>query len=62
MNFEVKQQILQKIKDYDRIFLFRHVRNDGDCVGASKGFKEILKLAWAVTLSLTVTVWAVPLE
>ena len=43
MNFEVKQQILQKIKDYDRIFLFRHVRNDGDCVGASKGFKEILK-------------------
>ena len=43
MNFEVKQQILQKIKDYDRIFLFRHVRNDGDCVGATKGFKEILK-------------------
>ena len=43
MNFEVKQQILQKIKDYNRIFLFRHVRNDGDCVGASKGFKEILK-------------------
>ena len=35
MNFEVKQQILQKIKDYDRIFLFRHVRNDGDRVGAS---------------------------
>ena len=43
MNLEIKQQILQKIKDYDRIFLFRHVRNDGDCVGASKGFKEILK-------------------
>ena len=43
MNMEVKQIILQKIKDYDRIFLFRHVRNDGDCVGATKGFKEILK-------------------
>ena len=43
MNLEVKQQILQKIKDYNRIFLFRHVRNDGDCVGATKGFKEILK-------------------
>ena len=43
MNLEIKQQILQKIKDYNRIFLFRHVRNDGDCVGASKGFKEILK-------------------
>ncbi len=42
MNFEIKQQILNKIKEYDRIFLFRHVRNDGDCVGATKGFKEIL--------------------
>ena len=26
MNREVKEQILQKIKEYDRIFLFRHVR------------------------------------
>ncbi len=42
MNMEVKQKILQKIKDYQRIFLFRHVRNDGDCVGATKGLKEIL--------------------
>ena len=42
MNFEIKKQILEKIKEYDRIFLFRHVRNDGDCVGATKGFKEIL--------------------
>ena len=43
MNFEIKQAILNKIKAYDRIFLFRHVRNDGDCVGATKGLKEILK-------------------
>ena len=42
MNLEVKQKILQKIKDYDRIFLFRHVRNDGDCVGATKGMKELI--------------------
>ena len=42
MNMELKQAILQKIKDYDRIFLFRHVRPDGDCVGATKGFKAIL--------------------
>ena len=46
MNFEVKQQILNKIKEYDTIVLFRHVRNDGDCVGASKGLKTILKLTW----------------
>ena len=43
---EVKQSILQKIKEYQRIFLFRHVRNDGDCVGATKGLKEILKASF----------------
>ena len=46
MNREIKEQILQKIKDYDRIMLFRHVRNDGDCVGATKGFKRILQLSF----------------
>lgn len=46
MNMEVKQNILQKIKEYQRIFLFRHVRNDGDCVGATKGLKEILKASF----------------
>ena len=46
MNQQLKEQILQKIKDYDRIFLFRHVRNDGDCVGATKGFKRILQLSF----------------
>ena len=42
----VKEQILQKIKEYDRIMLFRHVRNDGDCVGATKGLKRIIQLTW----------------
>lgn len=46
MNETVKQKILQKIKEYDRIMLFRHVRNDGDCVGATKGLKRILQLTW----------------
>ena len=46
MNMELKQAILQKIKEYDRIFIFRHVRNDGDCVGASKGLKAILKASF----------------
>ena len=26
--------------------LFRHVRNDGDCVGATKGMKRIIQLTW----------------
>ena len=46
MNREVKQQILNKIKEYNRILLFRHVRNDGDCVGATKGMKRILQLSF----------------
>ena len=43
MNREVMEQILEKIKAYPRIMIFRHVRNDGDCVGASKGLKTILQ-------------------
>lgn len=43
---EVLQQILNKIKQYDRIMLFRHARIDGDCVGATKGLKAIIKLTW----------------
>ena len=46
MNHEIKLQILNKIKEYDRIMLFRHVRTDGDCVGATKGFKRIIELTW----------------
>ena len=46
MNYEIKKQILEKIKEYHRIMLFRHIRNDGDCVGATKGFKRIIQLTW----------------
>ena len=46
MNLEIKREILEKIKEYDRIFLFRHFRNDGDCVGATKGFKALLQATW----------------
>ena len=46
MNFEVKQKILNKIREYDTIFLFRHVRNDGDCVGATKGMKSLITATW----------------
>lgn len=46
MNQEKKEIILKKIKEYPRIMLFRHVRNDGDCVGATKGLKEIIQATW----------------
>jgi hypothetical protein len=40
------ERLTEKIKEYDRIMLFRHIRNDGDCVGATKGFKRILQLSF----------------
>ena len=35
--------IFDKIKEYDKIILFRHFRPDGDAVGSTKGFAAILK-------------------
>ena len=32
---DIQHQILEKIKAYDTIMLFRHSRVDGDCVGAT---------------------------
>ena len=46
MNYEIMRAILEKIKEYDRIMIFRHIRNDGDCVGATKGLKRIIQLTW----------------
>ena len=43
MNYEVKRAILDKIKEYSTICIFRHIRNDGDCVGATKGMKALLQ-------------------
>jgi len=46
MNREIMAQILDKLRAYDRILLFRHVRVDGDCVGATKGMKDIIRATW----------------
>lgn len=46
MSHDVMQQIFDKIKSYDRIMLFRHVRMDGDCVGATKGMKGLIQATW----------------
>ena len=43
---EKKQYILDKIKEYDKIFIFRHFRPDGDAVGSTKGLCEILRLTF----------------
>ena len=40
------KQVLDKIKEYGRIIIFRHLRPDGDAVGATNGLKEILQLTY----------------
>ena len=46
MNNEMAKAIAGKIRDYDTVMLFRHIRMDGDCVGATKGLREILRLTY----------------
>ena len=46
MNFEIKKQILDKIKEYNRIIIFRHKRPDGDATGSTKGLHRILTLTY----------------
>ena len=45
-NFEIKKQILDKIKQYNRIIITRHFRPDGDAIGSTKGLAGILKLSF----------------
>ena len=40
------EKILQKIKEYNRIIIFRHFRPDGDAIGSTKGMREILRLSF----------------
>lgn len=46
MYLELKKQILAKIKEYDKILIFRHKRPDGDCTGSTKGLQRILQLTY----------------
>ena len=38
--------ILDKIKEYDKIMIFRHFRPDGDAIGSTKGFATILRATY----------------
>ena len=46
MNRENMEMILQKIKEYNRIILFRHFRPDGDAIGSTKGMQAILRATY----------------
>ena len=43
---ESMKVILEKIKEYKKILIFRHFRPDGDAIGSTKGLAEILKLTY----------------
>lgn len=46
MNHAVMRAILDRIQEYQTIMIFRHIRLDGDCVGASKGLKAMLQATY----------------
>lgn len=46
MQLEKMRVILDTIKKYDRIIIFRHKRPDGDAVGSTKGLREILRITY----------------
>ena len=46
MSLDVMNKILDKIKEYDRILIFRHFRPDGDAVGSTKGLQAILRATY----------------
>ena len=46
MNITAAREVLEKIKEYDRIIIFRHFRPDGDATGSTKGLKRILQLSF----------------
>ena len=46
MNTIAAREVLEKIKQYDRIIIFRHFRPDGDAVGSTKGLKRILEITY----------------
>lgn len=43
---ENMEKVLDKIKEYNKIFIFRHYRPDGDAIGSTKGLQRILQLSF----------------
>ncbi len=46
MNIEIMNSVLDEIKSADRIIIFRHKRPDGDAVGSTMGFRDMLRLSF----------------
>lgn len=46
MNINMARKVLDTIKKYNRIIIFRHFRPDGDAIGSTKGLQRILQLSF----------------
>ena len=46
MNTEQMKAVLDKIKQYDKIVIFRHKRPDGDAVGSTMGLRDVLRATY----------------
>lgn len=46
MSMTPARKVLDTIKEYDRIIIFRHFRPDGDAVGSTRGLQRILQLSF----------------
>lgn len=46
MNTEQMKAVLDKIKQYDKIVIFRHFRPDGDAVGSTMGLRDVLRATY----------------
>lgn len=46
MQYEIMKKILEKIKEYNKIIIFRHFRPDGDAIGSTMGLREILRATY----------------
>lgn len=45
-DFEVKKQIVEEIKKWDKIIIHRHVRPDPDAIGSQTGLAELIKTSF----------------
>ena len=43
---QTMRAVLEKIKQYNRIIITRHMRPDGDAIGSTKGLARILRLSF----------------
>ncbi len=46
MQLDKIKEIIEAIKEYDKIIIFRHKRPDGDAVGSTMGLRAILRLTY----------------